>query len=417
MISPLRFLPLVFAAALAAGCGADVYDPGTGNGPATGFAVAYGTWAPAAGDDCTAAIHNQYSVVGPDRKLYPTWHPPVDPATGCSFGHDHGRDPSGSALYRRVGDIPFGLANEQLETWDPANPRREDHFGHKVEWENDVLMRFGSAAADHLFEVRCDVLTKLHQGTHSKDAFTNNLHELVYHLRCSDGTEMHITLMSAIGEPGQFENTCDGATIVVGPAMPVNSPSGGGVRRIPDRTCVAREILVPTGQQSDYGVLNESWETSNNIRREDGHTLAFFNPYYQVRLPSRYHDPNLTGITGRPIDLCYEVTPAGERATGQSCSTSTGGGTILGVTYDDPRSVFDGVRRVVDVNDNVVSNADGPTTWYTDPFGRRGRTSPFPGSVRQWIAALDNDRGELDLEGPTIGDARNYGGPRVHAPN
>src|SRR5205807_1369689 len=84
-----------------------------------------------------AEVHNSYSVVGPDRKLYPTWHPPVDPVTGCSFGHDHGRDPRGSALYAEVGPIPFGYANEQLDVYDPANPRHEDHFGHKIEWEND----------------------------------------------------------------------------------------------------------------------------------------------------------------------------------------------------------------------------------------------------------------------------------------
>ena len=34
------------------------------------------------------------------------------------------RDPRGSRLYREVGAIPFAYANEQLETWDPANPRR-----------------------------------------------------------------------------------------------------------------------------------------------------------------------------------------------------------------------------------------------------------------------------------------------------
>ncbi|HEY6209718.1 MAG TPA: hypothetical protein VIW28_11700 [Gemmatimonadales bacterium] len=46
-------------------------------------------------------------MVGPDGKLHPTWHPPIDPATGCSFGPDHGRDPRGSALYAQVGPIPF----------------------------------------------------------------------------------------------------------------------------------------------------------------------------------------------------------------------------------------------------------------------------------------------------------------------
>ena len=77
-----------------------------GGGTPVGNAQSYGLWTPGPRDDCTAAIHNSYSVVGPDGKLYPTWHPPVDPVTGCSFGHDHGRDPRGSALYAAVGPIP-----------------------------------------------------------------------------------------------------------------------------------------------------------------------------------------------------------------------------------------------------------------------------------------------------------------------
>ena len=34
--------------------------------------------------------------------------------------------------------------------------------------------------------VRCDFLMKVHQGTHSPDAFTNNLHELLYAAQCRD---------------------------------------------------------------------------------------------------------------------------------------------------------------------------------------------------------------------------------------
>src|SRR2546429_279704 len=204
----LRALPWLVLIVLVAACGDSVFQ--LGSAPRMGNAAWYGIWRPGRRDDCTADIHNRYSVVGPDRKLYPTWHPPVDPVTGCSFGHDHGRDPRGSALYAEVGPIPFGYANEQLDVYDPANPRHEDHFGHKIEWENDVPMRFRSAAAGSLFEIRCDVLAKLHQGTHSKDAFTNNLHELAYHLRCSDGTQLHITLLAAIGDPGQFDRSWDG---------------------------------------------------------------------------------------------------------------------------------------------------------------------------------------------------------------
>ena len=388
-------------------------------GPATGNAASFGIWTPGANDDCTAAQHDAYSVVGPDHKRYPTWHPPIDPVSGCSFGHDHGRDPRGSNLYREVGPIPFGYANEQLDVYDPLTTRHEDHFGHKVEWENDVPMSFGGDAASQMFAITCDVLTKLHQGTHSKDAFTNNLHELAYHIRCSDGTELHVTLLAAIGDPGEFTRSCDGATVVVGPASPVNSPTGGGQRIIADRTCVDAEILVPVGQTSDFGALHESWQTSNEIRSEDGHGLAFFNPYFQVSLPSRFYDPALPGIVGRPIDLCYEVTPAGDQVRGSNnaCTRSTANGTILGLTFDDPRSTFDGVRRTVDLNETILDNASGPQVWYTDPFGKHGRTVPFPGSIRQVIARINTERGGLNVNGPGLGGSRDYGSPRVHAPN
>src|SRR5213596_3047246 len=122
----------------------------------------------------------------------------------------------------------------------------------------------------------------------------------------------------------------------------------------------------------------ETWQTSNSVRREDGHTLAFFNPYFQVSLPSRFYDPALVGVVGRPIDVCYEVTPAGNAARGGACGRSTSNGTITGITFDDPRSVFDGTDRAVDINSNFIDNAAGPQVWYTDPFGKHGRTTEFP---------------------------------------
>jgi hypothetical protein len=315
-----------------------------------------------------------------------------------------------------VGLIPFGYANEQLEIWDPANPRREDHFGHKVEWANDVRLHFGNDAADQLFDIRCDALIKLHQGTHSKDAFTNNLHELVYHYRCSDGSELHVTMLTAIGTPGEFEVGCGNSTVVVGPAVPANSPDGGGNRHIPDRSCADR-LLVPAGQTSDWGLLHESWNTSNSIRTEDGHGLANFNPYFQVFLPSRFYDPSAPNVTGRPIDVCYWVGPNGERARGGPCEVSTANGADTGVLFNDPRSAFNGAHRKVDINSTVISNRDGPRVWYTDPFGRSGRTTSFPGSIRQVIAQIDNDLNNIFPSGPGIGQNRPYGGQGVHSPN
>jgi hypothetical protein len=414
MNSPYRTLAAALAALAIVACD----EAQNAAAPITpiGNAGSFGIWNPGPNETCTKADHDRYSVIGPDHKVYPTWHPAVDPS-GCTFGHEHGRDPHGSHLYSLVGDIPLGYANEQLDTWDPSGQRHEDHFGHKVEWENDVELTFESDAANQLFNVRCDVLTKLHQGTHSRDAFTNNLHELVYHIKCTDGTEMHVTIMAAIGTPGQFERSCDRATIAVGTATPANSPNGGGVRIIPDRFCVEQSILVAAGQRSNFGALHENWETSNSIRQPNGHTLAFFNPYYQVFLPSRFYDPAMPNVTGRPIEVCYEVTPAGERASGGPCARSTDTGSVTGLLYDDPRSEFNGSGRQVDINENSIDNERGPAFWFSDPFGRNARPDSFPGAIKQWIARVNTNRGSLGSSGPVLGGNRRYSGTGTHAPN
>ncbi len=324
-----RASPLPVLIVLAAACGDGVLQ--FVGGPPIGFAQSYGVWTPGPRDDCTVEVHNSYSVVGPDRKVYPTWHPPVDPVTGCSFGHDHGRDPRGSALHRYVGPTPFGYANEQLDVYDPANPRHEDHFGHKIEWENDVPMRFGSAAAGSLFEIRCDVLAKLHQGSHSKDAFTNNLHELAYHIRCTDGTELHVTLLAAIGDPGQFDRSCDGSTVVVGPATPANSRPALGVRRRRarrrhqrkrDRQRTGPRVLVhrpvrqerPDGSVSglDPPVHREDRQRARRSRR----LRPDAGPEPRLRRPAGAR-PELTGPPGFTIGrLRGSTKPAGELISG-----------------------------------------------------------------------------------------------------
>ena len=398
-----------------ASCSGDgLNQPGLIVGPSK----ALGVWVPGTGDTCTPAIHDQYATPGPDGKLYPTWHPPIDPETGCTFGHEHGRDPRGSDLYDETGPIPFGYANEVLDIWDPTGMRHEDHVGHKIEWENDVEFRLEEGLTSRFLRISCDVMTKLHQGTHSKDAFTNNLHELVFHIRCTDGTELHLTQMTAIGTPGEFTISCDhGVHVSAGTATPPNSPNGGGQRILPDRNCINQFILQPPGTSSDFNTgIRESWQVSAGIKTEDGHHIASLGPYFQVLFPSRFYDPALPNFTGRLIDACYETEANGDVAQGGACAQSTNNGQLTGLPFDDPRVLFSGSRRFVDINSIHIDNENGEEIWYTDPFGRNGKTTSFPGSIRQFVAKVNNDHG-FDVHGPAIGQNRNYGGNGVHAPN
>ncbi len=399
-----RFASLAVAALLTAACDSD--DPLFVELPSIGDGVAFGIWAPGLTDTCSAAIHNAYYTVGPDSLRYPTWHPPADPS-GCTFGHEHGRDPSGSDLFREAGPIPFGYANQHLQEGGFGAPRNEDHVGHKIEWENDVAMDIGGAGGN-VVAIECDILVKLHQGTHSADAFTNNLHEVAYHIRCSDGTGFSATVLTPLGTAGEMVVGCDRQIhIDAGTANPSISPDGGGRRAIPEAACLQSQVIAPTdGRPRFDNALHESWEISVGLRTANGHTLAAFNPYFQVRDPSRFFDNALPGLA-RPIDLCYLPLVCG---LGRCAALGTDS-----VGWNDPRSPFKGTRRFVDVNGNRISNADGPNVWWTDSFGRNGRTEPFPGAIRQWVASRDN--GAIDLHGPTMGRNRNYDAPGVRAPN
>lgn len=108
--------------------------------------MAMGLWSPTKWDTCSKEFHDSYYEIGPDEKKYPTWHPPVavDPATGktCTFGHEHGRNPSGSDLNsfidQQYGGVLFGYANERLDAYNASKGisngmRHEDHVGHKIE--------------------------------------------------------------------------------------------------------------------------------------------------------------------------------------------------------------------------------------------------------------------------------------------
>ena len=67
-------------------------------------------------------------------------------------------------------------------------------------------------------------------------------------------------------------------------------------------------------------------------------------------------------------------------------------------------------------NQTTITNAGGATTWYTDPFGGRASLTPFPGSIRQFVASVNNTR-PFPLESQVFDAGRWYGGAGTRAPN
>lgn len=345
-------------------------------------AMAYGTWEPGRHDTCSAEIHDRYWVYGPDGKVYPTYHPPIDPVTGCSFGHEHGRDPAGSDL----ADIPFpfGYVNEQLVAAG-SPPRPESHVGHKIEWYDDGgYYEAGSSVERH--DQVCDVAYKVHLDTHSAASFENDTNEVFLYARCGNGSALIYRAMHRFGNRGEFHLHCDqraGPTVTVG----ADDRAGGGAgdrvdgREVPARSCFEDRVLVPEGQRSDWFPFDERWTLYQSV--DSGAFGRFFiQLQFFVDLPARYWDGEGLANT---IDLCYLT---GERQVrgDDLCAPLREANPGVEVPWDDPASPFDGSARSIFMGDLRLDNEAGQTDWYTDAHGDVWSDQPFPGAIRQYVA-------------------------------
>ena len=454
---------------------------GGGGGSTRPNSAAMGKWTPnTTYDTCTQAFHDSYFVIGPDGKKYPTWHPPTatDPATSktCSFGHEHGRDPRGSALwdslrnhyaYDANGDgtidsteldasgIPFGYASEQLRAYNSANGiananRDEDHYGYKIAWENGLTRTRTVNGQLPPFDLSCDALTMLHQETYSADAFASNLHEVLYAIDCSSGADAAIfggkvivTAMTTFGNPGEFtvfQGNATYSTVRFGIAQPTASPDGGTElgRVIPTASDnVYAAVLVPVGQTSDFITgLTETWYSALSLKRIDGSELVFVDPSFAVTSPSRYFDVTQLAGLARSVDLCYlGISASGalvddpgqtalivRQARGPECAGIAPNGPstarVNRVAFDDPRSVFNGCRRAVTLGATRIVNGGGGTLWYTDPYGRAARAGSFVGGVRQYVGAVNNSAAAA-VDRIAFGSELDpcLPGSNIHAPN
>ena len=376
-------------------------------------------WKPTAHDTCSLEVHEKANVIGPDGLPYTSWHPAKGP-DGCTFGHEHGDDPRTSKIYDWVRDklaangheseagLPFGFVSHASAVYAEAGGgvahRHEDHPGHKVFVLNDVRLVHADRSKGYVRDssgkpVVCHYLMKMHQGSHSPDATRNNAHELIYAMRCSDGAEAVVSTLTKLGNPNEFHANCDEQPVATeGSDLPGNKE---GRRLIPTSQCVKAHHDV-------WGTY-ETWETDTRIEAPDGHTLIHFDPWFGVRNPSRIWDSQAKAAMAT-VDM------------GERLGESAGDGVPwyrlgTGITKDAPTSPFNGAKRDVYVKDTLIDNAAGPTTWYTDPYGGHASTTPFPGSVRQYVSAVTTP--QRDVGRAVFGWTTDYGpeGSGVHAPN
>lgn len=154
---------------------------------------------PAILGSCPAAVHDRYTVVGPDGKLYRTWHPAVvavdlaNPGGGsCAFAHEHGMDPQASLANNTLPAFGYigGLVNDA-----------EPHEGFKVFVANAGTVNNDNWTASNSTRI------VFHMGTGGPKRFDTEFHSLQFDLVAADGHYAHVAGMADTGVlPG---NICD----------------------------------------------------------------------------------------------------------------------------------------------------------------------------------------------------------------
>lgn len=436
-----------------------------------GSGHSYGLWNPSKWDTCTKADHDSFSVIGPDGKRYPTWHPPVmrrADGSSCTFGHDHGRNPVGYQYWDEVrkhfaydankngtidsaelatAGIPFGYVNEQIDTSVYGFMRHEDHVGHKIEFANGegdigsgtdpfntsmtggVIVPEKSSTPGVKWDpsgIACYHFQKIHQGVSTPDALTNNLHEVIMHAKCNSTRPEYpsstslLSGMVKFGAAGEYTLFCGGGSrdepVVLGTTdLNKNFPGtrNDGMRNIINKQCTLDSMLVSPGGWS--GFPYEIWGGGLDMKNAAGTVIASNGGAWEVLDAIRYHDPDSANKIGYLADVCY--MSIGDRKTrGGACDIMTNYGTLQGVTWDDPRSSFRGINRGQYINPPSINNVNGTEVFYTDVFGDNAQSSPFPGSVKQFASKVKTTI-DFAIDPRIVQRIHDDGGKTVHAPN
>ncbi|MDB3936112.1 hypothetical protein N9383_05280 [Granulosicoccus sp.] len=408
--------------------------------------------------ECSVEVHDRYWVRDSNGVTHPTWHPAVDPQTGCRFAHEHGDDPRLSPNYVFAEGVPFGITHGN----GGGLMRHEDHVGHKVvvqsDWglvdgnpqngqqpQSDPIRRTGTS---------CDWLSKIHQGSWSRDALANNAHEYFLNLRCTDGVQIRLKQLVTFGPPELVTNICDNPAVNQANALTypdftsqaftsgVASTSGTAVTQALDGK---REFAcIKNVRWKDR--LEELWKSDGVIEFPGGGFINF-SPYYVVLNPARYLDHRWAARGAAngyvsSLDLCFDDNDVYRGLPMGFCNSVPEDLAQLPseLRQQDIRNPMNGTRRVIHPKGIVVYTAnetgsDPLVTFCTDRLGRNARIletgSCSADEIEQLVSRSDrrqwgwngSDVNSISVEGQLRGGGylnewvRDFSAPGIRFPN
>lgn len=307
---------------------------------ATATAAATNTPVVLSGQPCPAWVHDTYTTLGPDGNSYPTWHPMVDPATGCHFQHSHGvSNPAESSV---TGELPaFGYVGAVAGMVEP-------HTGFKV-------MNFECGDVnDDGFTSRMAARLVLHMGTSGLGRYTMAHHSFQYDAMSCPGVtpawELHLQGVAEFDEIGSI---CDNPRH----AGRDFSTLGCVDRNNPPHAADAYEIWSSSFEVNYPGDYTGLWQSTAYISI----VVAVFDPVTTV------NPDDLTELI-YTVDVVYpgEFNPLGANSPFRGLHLEA---------YNGPIS---------------IKNQGGDTSYVTDVHGNVLLNTPAgsPGTLVQYVSAV-----------------------------
>lgn len=281
--------------------------------------------------ECPDSVHNKYVAPGPDGKMYPTWHPSIDAATGCFFSHEHGSDPHSYVGFGSSGMPAFGYISATAGLNEP-------HNGFKVYVSNNDLN--GRAW-----------MIVLHQGTSGPKRALTQFHALDWHISTTGGQKL--ADLHLMADFGYAVPNCDDQHPIPGSATGYAFGTQPSRRFIPTVNCAA---------ETPY----ELWDAVVKIGN-GSNTLFEAFPRFDV-------DNATTIINLANLDevryMCEVRTP------NEDCTSS--------------KTQWTGNKRGVVHPGQFVGNTTGKADVYTDFFGKVVAAGT-PGAIKQYLTTAGWD--------------------------